>query len=247
MFRSVLVLLAMMMGAGIGWGQGKRPDPEGKTPEQYEKEARKWMADQRAAHYKKYPTELPDLLAQVVKPGNEQWAPTADVAEAKGDSPVVVAAKRAIRSELKRLKQIEGGITSGHFSGGTVYLQFTDCATSMYEAAAVVWDDPEKLLPFAENAVVSLMRAEEFNMPRVWQGVEEPQLLPQLTAARCRAEAVALKLREQISARSSPVVPPRVMADACLPSHTVPCGCSVGPCQVRVVRRPLLGLLCGRR
>lgn len=255
MLRTVFAVAVVLVIGASGWGQEKRPDSEGKSQEQREKEHEKWLADRREAHYKKYPTEVPDLLAKAVTPDSVPWAPTADVAEAKDDSPAVAAAKRAIRSELKRFQQIQTAITSGHFSSGVTYLQFTACVSSMYEAAAVVWDDPEKLLPFAENMVVSLMRAEEFNMPRVWQGIEEPQLLPQLTAARCRAEVVVLKLREQIKARSSRAAPsdavPGLAPSATDDAHSQPYtithgqfGCS---CQAGSVRRPLLGRLCGRR
>jgi hypothetical protein len=113
------------------------------------------------------------------------------------DTPVVRAGKRALRAEQQRYELIETRISAGQFSGSSQYTQLTDCVVGVYSAAALIWDDPEDLLPFAEDMVVSLLKAEAFNAPRVAQGIEEPQLGPQLTAARCKAEVVVLKLREK--------------------------------------------------
>jgi hypothetical protein len=119
------------------------------------------------------------------------------VKEEQADTPAVRAGKRAINAEAERFKLIQTRIMAGSLRGGSEYNQLTDCLFGQYAAAALVWDDPAQLLPYAEAVVLALLAAEEFNAPRLAQGVEELQLGPQLAAARHRAEVVVLKLREQ--------------------------------------------------
>lgn len=200
MWRHLLTVAVVLTAGGVAVGQGKKVDPkeedERAKQQREEKEREKKFQEQWKNHFKDT-SELPDLVAASKK--GETSFPNVELE--KTDTPAVRAAKRAINAEKDRLKLVQTRIVAGQFAGSAQYLQLTDCVFGVYASAALILDDPEKLLPFAEAVVVSLMAAEDFNFPRVNQGLEEPQLLPQLTAARCRAEVTVLKLREQVKAK----------------------------------------------
>jgi hypothetical protein len=187
MVRTGLIVAALLAAGGLGLAQEKPADER-------EKEQQKSRAEHRAKFFKECGTELPELEKRFL--AGVGSLPV--VAVEKSDRPAVRAAKRAVNAEAERYKLIQSRIERGSFSGSSQYLQLSACVFDQYAAAALVWDDPEKLLPFAEAVVLALLDAEEFNLPRVAMGVEEPQLRPQLTAARWRAEVVALKLWEKV-------------------------------------------------
>jgi hypothetical protein len=253
MVRRWLAVAAVLAACGAGLAQENKADDEQAKRERERKEEWKKMEEDWKAYFKET-SELPDLAAKMGK--GSGGLPTVEVG--KDDPRAVRAAKQAMNAEAERYKLIQTRIEGGSFTGASQYNQLSECVFGQYTAATLLYEDPEKLLPFAEAVVMSLMRAEDFNFMRVRRAVEEPQLLPQLQAARCKAEAVVLKLREAIAARSQPPAPapiappadleyqPVLIASCPLPHATVG-GYPAGPCQVRVVRRPLLGLLSGRR
>jgi hypothetical protein len=186
MGRFVLTVAVLLVACGVGLGQKVR------RPAERPKEAKR--AEARAKFFEGLKSELPDLLKKAAEE-EQPKLPTPE--EDKADTPVVRAGKRAIAAEAERYALIQTRIESGSFSGSSQYTQLTDCLFGQYASAVAVWDDPDTLLPYAEAVVLALLVAEEFNASRVEKGVEEPQLLPQLQAARHRAEAVVLKLREK--------------------------------------------------
>jgi len=189
MWRHLLAVAVVAAVGGAAVGQGKedpRKEQERKLKEQHEKWEEEWKG------YFKNTSELPDLAAKVNK-----WGALPTVEVGKDDPPAVRAAKRAMNAQAERFRLICLRIEAGSYDGGSMYTQFTECVFGRYAAAALLYDTPDKLLPFAEAVVVSLMGAEDFYFIRTKQGIEETQLMPQLLAARCRAEVTVLKLREQ--------------------------------------------------
>jgi hypothetical protein len=183
MLRSVLAVAAVLAACGVGVGQAIDPERE----KQLAEAQKRWDK-----YLEKYPTEVPDVVAKL---GAQVKLPKVEVG--KDDRPVVKAAKRALVAEMEAMELIKLRIVAGQFQGGASYVQLTTAAAGLYGSAQVVWDDPEKVLPCAEVLLQAIAAAENFNFPRVEQGVEEPQLLPQLRAARCKAEVVVLQLREK--------------------------------------------------
>lgn len=188
--RTVFLAAAVLTVVGAARAQDPKPDPE---REKQEAKRRKEEQERWGRYLEKYPTEVPDVVGDTTK----SFEPP-KVEVGKDDGPVARAAKRAIEAERQTLRLIEQRIQAGQFNGGAAYVQMTAAASGMYASARAVWDDPEKLLPFAEYELSLLAGAELFNTPRVEQGVEEPQLLPQLRAARLRAEVDVLRLRERV-------------------------------------------------
>jgi hypothetical protein len=187
----VRCLLVVLFAAGSAVGQEKKPDPE----EVKRAEVRKKEAE---AYLKKYPSEVPELFALSEKSDKTLTDLVAAVKVSDEDSPAVRAAKRALLAENEAGKMNRNIIQSRQFSGSAQYLQLTATTVGIYNAATLIWTDPEKLLPFAECMAAELLKAELFFAPRLAQGVEEPQLGPQLRAARLRSEVTVLQLREQV-------------------------------------------------
>jgi hypothetical protein len=187
MLRRVLATAAMvLMAGGVGLGQENQTDAEAAKRLA---EAQKWWDK----YLEKHPTEVPGLVGKVgAKPVE---LPKVEVG--KDDSPVVKAAKRALAAEQSALKLMRVRIELGHFAGGGAFTKMTWAAVGMYSAAQLIWDDPAKLLPWAEYQLAVFVEVERFIGPRVEQGVEEPELLPLLEAARCKAEVLVLQLREK--------------------------------------------------
>jgi len=186
--RTVLAVAAVAVG-GLAFGQEKRPT----AAEEMEMQRKRVEA-----YLKKYPSEVPELLDLAEKADERLRVLVASVKVSNDDTPAVRAAKRSLLAENERRKLVGTRILGGQFTGGAAYLQLTETAVQLYHSAALIWSEPEKLLPFAECMAAELFNAELFNAPRIEQGTEEPQLGPQLQAARCKAEVVVLKLREQV-------------------------------------------------
>jgi hypothetical protein len=191
MWRHLLAVAAVLVG-GLAVGQDKRPSAA---------EQKEMQRKQAEAYLKKYPTEVPDLLDLAEKSGEKVADLLAAAKVSDDDKPAVRAAKRALLAEIRRRELIQTRIVAGQFTGGASYIQLTDTSVGFYQAATLIWTDPEKLLPFAESMAAALLSAELFNVPRVEQGLEEPQLGPQLQAARYKAEVTVLKLREEVKAK----------------------------------------------
>lgn len=117
-----------------------------------------------------------------------------EVKRADGDSPEHAAAKEIILAELERLRLIGQRISSGQFQGGSSYLQVADALSGLTAAAEELYPDPAKQLSWFEFRLAQAKGLEEFNRPRVEQGVEEPQLTAQLRAERFRAELALAKV-----------------------------------------------------
>lgn len=187
MFRHVLAVAAVLMACGVGFGQATDPKPDPEREKQ-QAEAQK----RRDKYFEDHPTEVPDIVGKVKV---EVKLPKVEVG--KDDTPVVKAAKQALLAEVKVVDLLKQRVVAGQFQGGAAYVQMTNAGVGIFGSALLIWDDPEKLLPWAELQLKLIAEAEEFNLPRVEQGVEEPQLLPQLRAARYKAEITVLQLREQ--------------------------------------------------
>ena len=227
--RRFILAVAAVAASGFAVGQEKPTDPEVVKRQGKIEEWNKKLQEEMTAHFKKT-SELPDLVEKLGK----DFVALPSVEVTKDDPPAVRAAKRAINAEVERYHVILERIKAGQFSGSAQYNTLIDCVFGQYAAATLLHDDPDKLLPYAEAVVVSLMKSEQFNSPRVLQGVDEPQLLPQLTAARCRAEVVVIKLREQVKATA--VTPP---AAPIAPPEGLTCRPAFGPRRLSV--RPLFG------
>jgi len=186
--RTVLAVAAVAVG-GLAFGQEKKPTAA------EEKEIQRKRVE---AYLKKYPTEVPELLDLAEKVDETLTALVASVKVSDDDTPAVRAAKRSLLAEYERRKLVRTRILGGQFTGGAAYLQLTDAEVQIYHSAALIWSEPEKLLPFAECMAGARLNAELFVVPQVESGIAEPQLAPQLQAARCKAEVVVLKLREQV-------------------------------------------------
>ena len=120
-------------------------------------------------------------------------------AEEKKDDPAEVkAAKKIMRAELRRVDLIDQRIRAGSFTGGAAYLQLTAALNGVINAAVDAFPEPKEQLPWFEYRLEVAEAAVKFNQPRVEQGVEEPQLLPQLEADVARAELALLKLKKKI-------------------------------------------------
>ncbi|MFY7953666.1 MAG: hypothetical protein ACOVT5_14270 [Armatimonadaceae bacterium] len=229
MRRFMLALAVVVVACGFALAQGTPTDPEVAKQQRKMEEWNKKLKEEMNVYFKKT-SELPDLVAKLET--DAVALPSVEVT--KDDPPAVRAAKRAINAEAERYHMILERIKAGQFSGSAQYNTLIDCVFGQYAAATLLHDDPEKLLPYAEAVVVSLMKAELFNSPRVLRGVDEPQLLPQLMAARCRAEVVVIKLREQV--KTTAVSPPATLI---APPEGLTCRPAFGPRRLFV--RPLIG------
>lgn len=190
MWRFALAVTAVLA-CDFAFGQANQPGPEKERQERLLKEYKAAVA----AYWAKADTEVPDLV------GPERTTKAVELPKveiAKDDPPVSRAAKRALTAELEALKLMETQVQSGQFSGSIAFVKVTMASDSVYASAQLVWEDPVKLLPWAESHLSKLASLEEFNLPRGLQGMESPSLQQQILAARCKAEVTVLKLREQV-------------------------------------------------
>lgn len=186
MFRHVLAVAAVPTACGVVLGQARQPDPD--------REKKQAEAQKRWDKYlEKHPTEVPDLVGKIHE--NPPELPKVEVG--KDDSAVVKAAKRAIQADRDALQLMQLRINSGGFPSANIPTRLADPVAGMYASAQLIWDDPEKLLPFAEFQLSLLASAERGEIAAVERGVMEPQVLSQRRAARCKAEADVLRLREK--------------------------------------------------
>lgn len=116
----------------------------------------------------------------------------------KDDSAEVKAAKAIMAAELERFKLIQNRIAAGQFSGGKDYLQFGEAVRGLTDASEDAYPEPKDRLPWYEYRLKVADDILKFNAPRVKNGVEEPQLLPQLEAEVARAELALLKLKKKL-------------------------------------------------
>lgn len=122
-----------------------------------------------------------------------------DLPAEKADATAEVKlARKILEAELKRLDLIETRIVAGSFHGGSAYVQLTDGLQHMTDAADELFPEAKDRLPWYEFRLALAKRALDFNTPRIKQGVEEPQLGPQLEGACYKAELALLKLNKQI-------------------------------------------------
>lgn len=113
------------------------------------------------------------------------------------DSAEVTLGKKMILLQLKRLSIIEQKITAGQFTGAANYILLSDALAELTAAAEEVFPAAKDQLPWFEFRFVELTRWEKFSAVRVNNGVEEPQLGPQLRAAMFKAELALLKVQKK--------------------------------------------------
>lgn len=119
--------------------------------------------------------------------------------DAKADDPAEVKlAKEVMRASVERYKKLELRRTAGQLAGGVEYMQFTQALADLTDAADDAFPEPKDRLPWFVFREMVVKRLEVFNAPRVKEGVEEPQLLPQLQAERAKAELALLKLKKKL-------------------------------------------------
>jgi RNA polymerase sigma factor (sigma-70 family) len=117
----------------------------------------------------------------------------------QNDDPAEVkVAKKWLQAEVDRLGMIEQRILAGQFTGGSAYLQVSETLADLTNAADEAFPDIKERLPWYQFRLEVAERGWEFNLPRVKQGVEEPQLLPQLQADRAKAELALLKVQKKL-------------------------------------------------
>lgn len=119
-------------------------------------------------------------------------------AEKADDTEEVKLVKKLLRTQAERLDLMHTRIQAGQFTGGAAYLQLFAAQLDLIAAADELYPEAKDRLPWYEYRVTCAKKALEFNAPRIKQGVEEPQLKPQLEGEIYKAELALLKLKKQI-------------------------------------------------
>jgi len=114
------------------------------------------------------------------------------------DSAEVTLAKKMIQLQLKRRSLIEQKIEAGQFTGAANYIQITDTLAELTAAVEEAYPEPKDQLPWFEFRFAELVRWEKYNAVRIKEGVEEPQLGPQVRAAMLKAELALLKVQKKV-------------------------------------------------